>query len=99
MRNNTRQKSRTTSARILRGLVLTTQILGWIGLSAPLAIADVNHDARSVGHALGSAVHSVGHKAKHVGIAIGHDAKKAGLAIGHAAKSGGLAFWHAAKGH
>ncbi len=52
------------------------------------AHANIQSDARHVGHAVGSAAHDIGRKAK-----------QAGLAIGHAAKAGGLAFWHALKGH
>ncbi|MHB8253561.1 MAG: hypothetical protein ACYDEV_07665 [Acidiferrobacter sp.] len=97
MHNDTKHK--TTARQTLRTLALLAQILGWIGVSTPVALANITQDARSVGHTLGSVAHKVGHKAKHAGIMIGHDAKKAGLAIGHAAKAGGLAFWHAAKGH
>ncbi len=84
---------------VLRRLVLMVVVLGSFAIASPRASADLNHDARHVGHSLGAAAHDVGHKAKHVGLAIGHEAKKVGLAIGHAAKAGGLAFWHAVKGH
>ncbi|HUW98370.1 MAG TPA: hypothetical protein VMV40_05930 [Acidiferrobacter sp.] len=96
MRTEAKQTSGTASA--IHKLALVAQILGWIWLCAPPAMADVSHDAQKVGHSLGSVAHKVGHNVKHVAIIIGHDAKKAGVTIGHAAKAGGLAFWHAAKG-
>ena len=83
----------------LRRLALIGVVLGSFAMASPPASANLNRDARHVGHSLGTAAHDVGHKAKHVGLTIGHEAKRVGLAIGHAAKAGGLAFWHAIKGH
>ena len=71
----------------LRRLALLGAVLGPLAMASPPASANINHDARHVGHALGAAAHT-----------IGHEAKKVGLAVGHAAKAGGLAFWHAVKG-
>ncbi|WP_298140029.1 hypothetical protein [Acidiferrobacter sp.] len=71
----------------LRSLVLAGAILAPLVAASPSASAGIRHDARHVGHALGTAARKVG-----------REAKKAGLAIGHAAKAGGLAFWHAVKG-
>lgn len=86
-------------AGALRHLALLSVVLGALAAASPPASANIDHDARHVGHSLGAAAREVGHKAKHVGLAIGHEAKHVGLAIGHAAKAGGLAFWHAVKGH
>ncbi len=72
---------------MLRRLALLGVVLGTFAAASPPASANINRDARRVGHSLGTVAREVGHKAKHVG-----------LAIGHAAKAGGLAFWHAVKG-
>lgn len=98
MRKHTRHATKMVWVRSLRKSLLTAFILGGVWVGTPPALANLKHDARSVGHTLGSVTHDVGHTAKHVGLAVGHKAKKVGIAIGHAAKAGGLAFWHAAKG-
>lgn len=82
----------------LRRLAVIGVVLGSLAMTGPPASANLNHEARHVGHSLGSAAHDVGRKAKRAGLTIGHEAKRVGLAIGHAARAGGLAFWHAIKG-
>ncbi len=95
----TRSLARPARRKVGQALAAVALVACAVTLSAPTASANINHDARHVGHSVGQAAHDIGHKFKHAGLAVGHEAKKVGLAIGHAAKAGGLAFWHAVKGH
>lgn len=99
MDKTTRHNARAMRRKVGRTLATATLFASALTLYAPTASANINRDARHIGHGVGRAAHDVGQTFKHAGLTVGHEAKKVGLAIGHAAKAGGLAFWHAVKGH
>jgi len=81
--------------RKCRECVAAVLLLAAAQTASPEGIKD---DARSAGHAVGSAAREVKEGAKKAGKEIGHEARKAGQAVGAAAKEGAQEVKRAFKG-